>query len=160
MINSIFSFRFIIILIGIFLLNSAVNAESANEDEIQQLKSAIKNFNNAFVSADIGTLDMLLAAEYSHTNSGSKAFGKTSWLNWVKSRKQATDDGVLKYTEYVTEDMVVKMFHGFAIVTGRNIATGINNQKPFKVDIRFTHVWLKRDSRWLRVAFHDAASKH
>ena len=142
-----------------FLLSGGAVFKTQANDELVSLQSAIDTFNNAFVSSDIVTLNKLLAPEYTHTNSGSKAFGKQRWLNWIKSRQQDTHTGVLKYNQYLTRDLEIKLFDSFAIVTGRNIADGVNRGQLFTVDIRFTHVWVKRNNQWLRAAFHDAVAK-
>lgn len=128
-------------------------------DEQARLRQSLETFNLAFVKADTITLDKLLHPDYQHTNSGSKAFGKKAWLKWVKSRQPATQSGELTYQQYVTEDLNIQMFGDSAVVTGRNIASGVNNGEPFTVDIRFTHLWVKNSGHWQRAAFHDSKAK-
>ncbi|WP_444995717.1 nuclear transport factor 2 family protein [Aliikangiella sp. IMCC44359] len=135
----------------------ALRAQSDNEE--QKLRQTIELFGQAFVNADVKTLDALLTEKYRHTNSGSKAFGKTQWLKWIAGRQQATTSGELKYTSYQTEDLQIVLYGGSAVVTGRNIAKGIDKNKAFMVDIRFTHLWVKENEQWKRAAFQDAKTK-
>ncbi|MCW8876826.1 MAG: nuclear transport factor 2 family protein [Kangiellaceae bacterium] len=125
----------------------------------KDLLEAIASFNSAFKNADTKKLDSMLTENYVHTNSGSKAFGKKAWLNWIASRESRVKAGKLLYTEYKTQDLSVVLYQNTAIATGRNIARGKDNATNFRVDIRFTQVWIKESGKWKRAAFHDAKTK-
>jgi len=146
---------FILVLLLACICFTPWSFAQSNKDETS-LRQSIALFNQAFISADAETLSQLLHQDYTHTNSGNKAFGKSAWLKWVKSRRLATANGELVYSEYKTEDLVLHIHANSAVVTGRNIARGMNKNKPFIVDIRFTHLWVKADGKWQRAAFHDA----
>lgn len=146
-------------LAGIILFLLQMPVYSQNKYPETELHQAIKNFNQAFMQADVATLDNLLTEQYLHTNSGNKAFNKASWLKWVGSRQDAVKSGQLKYDSYLTEDLSIIIYQNSAVVTGRNIAKGISAYKPFNVDIRFTHLWVKQQGKWKRASFHDAPVK-
>lgn len=128
------------------------------EDEVS-LKAQLADFNLAFMQADAAALAPMLHDAYQHTNSGSKAFGKQAWLGWIASRRDKVTGSELIYHRYDTQDLKLVMGKEMAVVTGRNIATGVDGGKPFSVDIRFTHVWVWEEGRWQRLAFHDAPAK-
>lgn len=142
-----------------FLLLLQIPAYAKSSNPQAELAQAIEKFNQAFMQADIKVLDTLLTEEYLHTNSGSKAFNKASWLNWIKGRQASVKAGTLKYDSYRTEDLEMVFYQDAAVVTGRNIAQGKDADKPFSVDIRFTHLWVKQDGHWKRASFHDAPTK-
>ncbi|TQV81062.1 nuclear transport factor 2 family protein [Aliikangiella coralliicola] len=151
-------FRWCVFLLAITWSGLAFSA-SENSPEEKLLRSAIEKFSSAFVKADLKILDKMLTDNYVHTNSGSKPFGKQAWLGWLKTRKQELDNGLLKYDFYKTEELKV-YFHGdSAVVTGRNIASGVKGKEPFNIDIRFTHFWVKIEDSWKRAAFHDAKTR-
>jgi hypothetical protein len=43
------------------------------------------------------------------------------------------------------------------VVNGLAKTEGLREGKEFKWNLRFTNVWVKRNGRWQRVAFHDSA---
>ena len=46
------------------------------------------------------------------------------------------------------DQLKVRIFDGFAIVTGRNRARGEYKGQPYEVTLRFTDVFVLRDQRW------------
>lgn len=141
------------------LVITAFSNLSAYAGSIELLNKSIQEFNLAFQNADVVTLKDKLTEDYRHTNSGSKAFGKSAWLKWVGSRKARVDDGSLIYRKYDTKELDIQLYENTAVVTGRNIAEGVDNGQEFTVDIRFTHVWVYESGIWKRAAFHDAKAK-
>ncbi|MCO7225347.1 nuclear transport factor 2 family protein [Pleionea sp. CnH1-48] len=137
----------------------AAHSSHLQADSTSEIKQALERFNQAFMDADTQTLNTLLTSNYVHTNSGSKPFGKTAWLNWLKTRKQALQDKLFHYKNYSTEELSIQVYGDSAVVTGRNIAEGMNKGQPFQHDIRFTHLWIREPSGWKRAAFHDTSTK-
>lgn len=134
------------------------NSASVFSTEIT-IESSLALFDKAFRHADTVQLEKMLANNYQHTNSGNKPIGKTQWLKWVSGRSRDIKNNTLKYSNYSTIDLVIQNYENFAVVTGRNIADGIDHGKEFKIDIRFTHVWIKELKSWKRLSFHDAPTK-
>lgn len=141
------------------LLLLQIPADAKETSQETELAQTIEKFNQAFMQADVKVLDTLLTEQYLHTNSGSKAFNKASWLKWIKGRQASVKAGKLKYDSYQTEDLEMVLYQDAAVVTGRNIAKGKDADKAFSVDIRFTHLWVKQDGQWKRASFHDAPAK-
>ena len=138
----------------------SISSSYAQDTAEQQLRKTLEAFNLAFQAADTAALEQMLHEDYQHTNSGNRAFGKTAWLNWVASRRGLVEQGQLTYSSYQTRDLVIQLHGGFAVVTGRNTAVGVQSGEAFKVDIRFSHVWVTEQDRWQRLAFHDAPAKN
>lgn len=145
--------------LGALMIVLPVITQANPSDEETKLRQTIEKFNQAFMQADVSTLDSLLTEQYLHTNSGNRAFAKNSWLKWIKSRQAAVEAGKLIYTSYQTQDLDIVLYPDAAVVTGRNIAKGRNDDKPFEVDIRFSHLWVKQAGQWRRASFHDAPAK-
>ena len=101
----------------------------------------------------------MLHPNYRHTNSGNRPINKQAWLSWVATRVEKVKQKRLVYQSYETRDLDIQHYPHFAIVTGRNIASGTDMGKPFTVDIRFTHVWVNENEQWQRLSFHDAPAK-
>jgi ketosteroid isomerase-like protein len=64
---------------------------------------------------------------------------------YIASRK---DSWIPRAETYVYSEMAVRFYGGVAIVTGREATTGTGVQ----FEGRFTHVWAKRNGRWVLVA--------
>ncbi len=124
-----------------------------------ELRTSVQEFGNAFVKGDVAKLDAMLTERYVHSNSGSKVLGKKEWLNWVKKRSEKIKSGQIKYDTYTTEELLIEIYGNTAVVKGRNRGSGLKDGKPFTLDIRFTHLWVKEAGKWKRAAFHDSPSK-
>ncbi|MCP5047972.1 MAG: nuclear transport factor 2 family protein [bacterium] len=124
-----------------------------------QLKARVLELGQAFISGDVAKLDVMVTERYVHCNSGSKILGKKQWLGWVKKSSKDLNTWKMKYKQYTTEELNIEIYGNTAVVTGRNRASGIRDGKPYKLDIRFTHLWVKEDGKWKRAAFHDSPSK-
>jgi ketosteroid isomerase-like protein len=146
------------------LLPSAVlfpggESQPTVEDELRELRARVQAFSDAFVKGDVVKLDAMLTDRYVHSNSGSKVLRKKQWLNWVKKRSEKIKAGLIKYDTYTTEELLIEMYGSAAVVKGRNRASGVRDGKPFTLDIRFTHLWVKEAGKWKRAAFHDSPAK-
>jgi hypothetical protein len=138
----------------------AIKDESKSRRE-ENLKAEVMNataqFSAAFRDADAEKLNLLLATDYRHTNTDGSVVSRERWLEWIKSRRGKITSGELKIEKYENEDVEVTLLSSTAAVaTGRNLASGVDNGKPFRIEIRFTHVWAKQNNKWQRTAFHDS----
>ena len=66
------------------------------------------------------------------------------------------DAGKFKIDHYSYDDVRIRIYGNTAVVTGQAITMGRHEDKEFKWNLRFTNVWVKREGRWRRVAFHDS----
>jgi hypothetical protein len=123
-----------------------------------EVRARVAAFADAYVRADAGALDSLLARTYVHTNTGAAApIDRATWLGYVGQRRDDLASGRLVVTAYANDDLAVHVYGAAAVVTGRNTTAGVRDGTPFRLDLRFTQVWIVEDGRWRRAVFHDSA---
>jgi uncharacterized protein (TIGR02246 family) len=130
-------------------------AETADQFE-QEIRVVLQKFAEAFSQSDVDALQKLIADDYVHTNLDGSVLNKTQWLDFAKVRKGEMSSGKMKFTEYRFDDIQVRIYGNTAVVTGKAVTAGVKEGKTFKSDLRFTNVWVRRENRWQRVAFHDS----
>ena len=151
--------KFIQFLLVIFVLLGVSNAKGADKPNLQQeVKSAFSEFSRAFQAADVTILKTMLAEDYIHVNGGSgNVINQEQWLKWLASRRAEMDAGEFLFESYKVEDLQVQLFGETAIVIGITRANGIRKGSPFTLALKFTNVWIKKNGKWRRAAFHDSA---
>lgn len=132
------------------------HAPNENSQTEQEVRNAFSQFSDAFVKADTAVLRSLLADDYVHTNANGGVLDKTRWLAFAKTRHEDLKSGKVKIDAYRNEDLRIRVYGNTAVVTGLNTTIGFRDGKEWKMNLRFTNVWLKREGRWQRVAFHDS----
>lgn len=120
------------------------------------VKKAFEKFNNAFLKADSTILEDLLAEDYIHTNGSGSVLNKKEWLGYIRKRKAELDSGKLKVDSYGVKNLRIKIYGFAAVVTGTVFTKGTRGSNSFDRSIHITNVWVKRDGRWRRTAFHDS----
>ena len=143
-------------------LPSCNDKDTQNQDpslQKEMLLKRVEEFNNAFKLGDIEKLESMITEDYVHTNSNSKSIGKTEWVNYLKKRKAALDDGTLKVENYIMDDTEVVIHDDMAIVTGKISFTSIRSGERKDNEIRITNVWVKEGQEWKRAGFHDTRIK-
>lgn len=133
-------------------------SKSRREENLKaEVLNAVAQFSAAFLEADAEKLNLLLAPDYRYTNTDGSVVSRERWLEWIKSRREKITSGELKIENYNNEDVeVVLLSPTITVATGRNIASGVESGKPFRTEIRFTHVWVKQNNKWQRTVFHDS----
>lgn len=140
---------------GLLLYTTPGTAQN-NAKTIKEVRQAIKEFNQAFLVADVTVLAQKLTKQYVHSNNGSALINKKSWLNYIKKRRTQLDKGTLKVNSYTMSDLTIKAYHNSAVAHGVITSAGTRNNTPFKSVIRCTHFWVKTKGTWKRAAFHDS----
>ncbi|MGH7493561.1 MAG: nuclear transport factor 2 family protein [bacterium] len=125
----------------------------------QEVGAAVAQFANAFAKADTAVLRSLLTDDYVHTNANGGVLDKTRWLAFAKTRRADLDSGKVRIDTYRNDELRIRIYGNTAVVTGLNTTIGFRDGKEWKMRLRFTNVWVKRDGCWQRVAFHDSASE-
>ncbi len=64
------------------------------------------------------------------------------------------DSGGNRLLEGRVEDVKVRMFDGFAVVTGPTYARGEYKGHAYDVNLRFTDVFVRRSGEWVAVSSH------
>ena len=134
---------------------ATAHSEVASDQRADVLQH-VQRFADAFRAADAETLAKLLAADYAHTNAGGAPLTREQWLAYIQKRRSDLQSGALTIAVYENRDLEVRVSNGAAVVTGTNHTEGVAAGRPFSTKLRFTQVWLRTGSGWVRWAFHDA----
>lgn len=138
-----------------FLIALSCTVKVTTETELESLNQTIDEFNSAFETCDITSLDRLTTDDYTHTNSASAAINKSSWMAYLKKRKAQLSSGQLEVTKYLFEERQVSLYDNSAWVTGVVLMDGVMDSTAFSRKIRVSHFWVKEDGQWKRAGFHD-----
>lgn len=154
-----------VVFISLFCLSllSCDNTESYKENSIireNELLTSLKIFKQAFQKGNIATLESMITDDYVHTNGNSKAFGKDSWLNYLRKRTKRINDGELKVDSYVMDEQEIAFHDDMAIVTGRiTVKSCRKGEEQIENQYRVTNIWVYESDGWKRAAFHDGKIK-
>ena len=146
----------IVVTLAVVLPLPAVAQRDKERQTLQQINARIEQFSHAFVAADATVLASLLTEGYRHTNNNGSVLNKRQWLDYIASRQAELASGKLKIDAYLNQDMQISLYGDTAVVTGRNLSKGSRDGRPFELQLRFTHVWVRQKGQWLRAAFHDS----
>lgn len=124
----------------------------------QEIRKVIDDFARAFAQVDTVSLNSLIADDYVHTNLDGGVLNKSQWLERAKARLAEIRSGKFRFDHYSYDDLRIRIYGNTAVVTGQATTVGQREGKVFKSNLRFTNVWVKREGRWQRVAFHDSAA--
>lgn len=132
------------------------HAPNENLQHEQEIKKLLDEFAQAFAQVDTAVLKSLIADDYVHTNLTGEVLNKAQWLERAKMRRADISAGEFKIDYYSYDDVRIRIYYNTAVVTGQATTSGLREGKEFKWNLRFTNVWVKREGRWQRVAFHDS----
>lgn len=139
----------------LLVLVIAFGCSKNQETSIDDLKTAINDFNVAFSKGDTTALASMITENYVHTNSSWKSFGQEKWLSYMKARSIKLSQGILEVSEYKMDEYAVELFENTAVVTARITSKGVEEGVPFNKTFRVTNIWIYNGSRWRRAGFHD-----
>ncbi|MEM9545817.1 MAG: nuclear transport factor 2 family protein [Bacteroidota bacterium] len=135
-----------------------VDHNSTNMGE-KELIQAIEKFNQAFREGNVDLLETMITDNYQHTNGNSKAFGKDSWINYLRKRKKDIESGNLVVNDYIMEESNIERFDDMAIITAKIKVTNTRNTLLSKNEYRVTNIWVVEGGTWKRAGFHDGKIK-
>jgi hypothetical protein len=113
----------------------------------QQLEDIQKELVRAWVTHDRSILDRLLAPEWMVTQADGRLSSREEIL-------RDFDTGSNRLLEGKIDEILVRLFDGCAVVTGRTHARGEYKGHPYDVLLRFTDTFLRRSPGWQAVASH------
>jgi ketosteroid isomerase-like protein len=123
-------------LIGVWV-PSVAQSQEAVKRTIIDLEHTI---NEATRTKDHAALERIYADDYYCVHSNGAAMNKAAELAKNMSKKNA-------WTDFVLDDVVVRVFGDVGILTGRLTLKGV--AKGFKPGARrFTDIFIRRDGRW------------
>lgn len=120
-------------------------------DAIQSTEGLLRvahEFGEAWAMRDLTTLEGFLADEYLHTDIEGNVMRRAAWLAQTKNR---TGGLHLSF-----RDLSATIYGEVGVITGANDIGGGAN--PIGT-IRFTQIWVWRNRKWQRVAFHATRAK-
>ena len=108
--------------------------------------TAEQQFFSALTSADLHSLDQILAVDFLLIDvmSGSEVT-KTALMDVLRS-------GMLKFEVILPLEKRVRLYETTAIVTGRTQMNGMFNGERFTLNSRYTHVYVEHHGRWQLVS--------
>lgn len=143
-------------------LLSLIAAPSFAEEPQTTISRRVQEFADAYRTADLDTLDDMIAGQYSHINNGGAPIGRKAWLDWNRMRADKFASGAWKPVSYSITDVAITLPAGHndvAIVTGRARSKEIHDGEIVRSDLRFTNLWMAENGVWKRAAFHDSPAR-
>jgi ketosteroid isomerase-like protein len=130
---------------GVLLALVAGQPAGHAADADKDIRALEELWNSARATADVATLDRILADEWTVTHANGTTDTKARYLADLKS-------GARTFTGGVTEkDVVVRFYGDTAIVTGSSDSTvSLNGQRQGGA-LHFTRVFVKREGVWKMV---------
>jgi len=116
-------------------------------DDREQLEAIQHQLVHAWVTRDRSILDRLLAPEWMVTHADGRLSSRQEIL-------RDFDTGSNRLLAGEIDDILVRLFDGCAVVTGRTHARGEYKGHPYNVTLRFTDTFLRRTQGWQAVASH------
>jgi ketosteroid isomerase-like protein len=123
---------------------SATSGSSVEE----QLKKMEGDRAAAVVKGDVATLEGLTADDYILINANGQVSDKATTMNNIKT-------GIIKLTANEVSDMKVRVYGDTAVVIGKSSAKGTIGGRELKGPVMFTRVYVKKNGKWLSVAFQQ-----
>lgn len=125
------------------------NSKSFRTSEVAELLGDIEQrLATAWVEGDCSFIEQILADDWSVTDLTGRVLKKAEVLEEAFGTKDR------KVVSMQIDDVNVRSFGDWAIVTGRTQAAGEYQGEVAEVTLRFTDVFALRDGNWQAVASH------
>ena len=125
-------------------------SSAAAKPSVEQILTKLENDWNAYsVKRDAAGLGNLLAEDYMETDWEGAVWTKAQAVANLKS-------GEFTATSMVADDIKVRSYGNFAVVTGRNVTRARFKGRDVSGTYRWTDTWHNRDGRWVCVASHGS----
>ncbi|MEO8433938.1 MAG: nuclear transport factor 2 family protein [Pyrinomonadaceae bacterium] len=125
-----------------------MSATDPNDDATVELSRIQERLAAAWVAGDPSFHKQVLADDWSVIDATGRVRTKAEVL------AESFGDPERKITLGKIDDIKVRTFGDWAVVTGRTHAAGEYRGEPFDVSLRFTDVFAQRDGKWQAVASH------
>jgi ketosteroid isomerase-like protein len=134
--------------LAVFFLVGSAPAQSPNSSATEELRRAEQSRVEALVNSDVPRLEKLLVDDLTYTHSTGAKESKAEFLHRIQS-------GELKYDSMQHENGVsVRLYGETGVLTGTSRVKVRARGQTLNLHIRFTEVWVKRDSApWQLVAW-------
>lgn len=127
-----------------FSLAGAASAQDAEERAVLRLSKVKFDW---LVNRNTDSIGYLLddRVKYVHSN------------GWTQSKAEVLSDmasGKLLYQRVTIKEAMVRMYGQTAIVDGAGTFEGVNSGTAFKLELRYTEVYMRSAGRWMLVSRH------
>lgn len=130
------------------LVGAVMSAQTPTPaDDRKQLEDIQHQLVSAWIKRDRSTLERLIAPDWIVTHTDGRMSTREEVL-------REFDTGANRLLEAQIDDIRVRSFEAFAIVTGRTHARGEYKGQEYDVTLRFTDVFVRRNQQWQAVASH------
>jgi ketosteroid isomerase-like protein len=144
-------------------------AQATNSSEAE-VRAAMEERRKASQEGDTEKVASSLADEYLQTDIAGYVQDKGSWLNeYFKPLSELIKAGKFRWEVYEQKEARIRLYGDCAVVIGTLEAKGsgaryvpiehawvADPNASFSGTLRFTHVYIKRNGRWLLAALHNA----
>jgi mannose-6-phosphate isomerase-like protein (cupin superfamily) len=141
--------------------------EPATATAEAELRATMEQCRRASLEGDTEKVASCLAEEYRQTDISGYVQDKTTWLNeYFKPLAELITAGKFRWEVYERKDVQVRMYGDCAVVIGA-LDLKASGARPgqhtwvadpnasFSGTLRFTHVYVKRNGKWLLAALHN-----
>ena len=140
----------ILCLLGLIILNlihqgDAGGAPKQASGTTSELTLIEHRLVKAWLDGDRAAVDSILAADWSVIDLTGRVLTKVQVMQELGSGERRIESGSV-------DDLSVRAFGDFAIVTGRSVLSGSYKGQRASVVQRFTDVFVRRGGRWQAVA--------
>lgn len=145
-------------------------APQAAESAEGEIRSVMAQARRASLEGDSNKIASLMADEYLQTDISGHVQDKSTWLKrYFDPISELIKAGKFRWDIYERKDVQVRVYGDSAVVIGALEAKGsgarwmpqsqtwaADPNAAFSGTLRFTHVYIKRNGKWLLVALHNA----
>ena len=142
-------------------------AAQAAESAESEIRSIMAQARQASLQGDSNKIAGLIADEYLQTDISGYVQDKSTWLKqYFDPVAELIKAGKFRWELYERKDVQIRTYGDSAVVIGALEAKGSGarwvpeNQTwaaaTFSGTLRFTHVYIKRNGKWLLVALHNS----
>ena len=143
-----------VILLFFFIAPTSIKAQNLDSKDQKEVYYTIVLIGNAWTQNNLDTLEKYIHKDYVHTDVRGQILNRTSWLDYVKDRREkSVRNPILDF-----EDIKITIYNDIALVTGINsfsgqaFTTNDNNTNKLR-KLRFTQVLKKNNNIWKRIMF-------
>jgi ketosteroid isomerase-like protein len=119
----------------------AVAAAPASEADGQAVLRLEQDWCEAFRTGNADGVARIEDDRYAYTGIDNEPGTKTDDLAQIRNRS-------IEYSRYQNRDQAVRLDGARVIVTGITSLEGVNGDRPFKMDVRFTDTFARRGGTW------------
>jgi len=135
----------------IFACNTGLHCQSSSREA--EIRATEKRWDNALLVGDGAALKEILSDDFVLTDASGTMVTKAALIEGLKPSKSK------QRKSNHTEDANVRIYGDTAVVTGLYVEDGIYNAKPYRIETRYTDVYVWQDHAWRGVAAHSSGQK-